>query len=131
MNNNTNTQKSILDELEAIASEVVIADEVVDDKNFVARLVICYTDEDKHKYADEYKLVKSYADKLDKLSIKYKAKANKYFYLLNKSDFSDEPTFQKARNLFVNKKQKIFTITLKNIKTSIKFLDYALKVLSK
>lgn len=123
----------MLNDFETIAKEIQTTSGKININDFVARLVICYEETDKQKKQDEYNIITNYVEKLNKIDIDYKAKENKYFYLLSKNDFENQKDFETLKQLF-NKKDndgnyKILTINLNNIKQYTKFLDLTVKLL--
>lgn len=123
----------MLNDFETIAKEIQTTTGKININDFVARLVICYEETDKQKKQNEYNIITNYIDKLNKIDIDYKAKENKYFYLLSKNDFENQKDFETLKQMF-NKKDndgnfKILTINLNNIKQYTKFLDLTVKLL--
>lgn len=125
--------ETILTDFEKISQELKSCNDKIKESDFVARLVICYENEDKAKNQDVYNELVRYTQQLDKINFSYKCKENKYFYLLNKNDFQNQADFEKLQNMFGKKDKtgniKNFTINLKNFNRAKKFLDLVLQVL--
>lgn len=119
---------NILTDFAKISLGIKAINEKLDGNNFVARLVICYTDNDKNKNLDVYNKIIEYTKELDKLNFSYKVKDNKYIYLLNKTEFKDVNDFTKIQNMFKSK-DKILTINIKNFVNCLDFLNLALAIL--
>lgn len=125
--------EKILVDFEKISQDLKSINNKIKESDFVARLVICYENEEKAKNNDVYNELVRYTHKLDEINFAYKCKENKYFYLLNKNDFAKQEDFEKLQNMFGKKDKngntKIFTINLKNFNQAKKFLDLVLQVL--
>ena len=106
---------TILTDFEKISQDLKAVNDKIKESDFVARLVICYENEEKEKNKDVYNELVG------------------YFYLLNKNEFKKQEDFEKLQNLFGKKDKngntKIFTINLKNFNQAKKFLDLVLQVL--
>lgn len=125
--------ETILTDFEKISMDLKSCNDKIKESDFVARLVICYEDEEKTKNQDVYNELVGYTHKLDEINFSYKCKENKYFYLLNKNEFEKQEDFEKLKNMFGKKDKKgnikIFTINLKNFNQAKKLLDLVLQVL--
>lgn len=135
---------TIKKDLEIIANEIKNTTEKVKPEQFIARLVICYTEQEKEKFSVEYTKLMQIAEQLNKLTISYKAKDNKYFYLLKDTDFENISDFRQLKIMFNGgstistepnrqglKDYKILTINLKNYNKYEKFLNIAINLLKK
>lgn len=131
-------------DLEIIANEIKNTTEKVKPGQFIARLVICYAEQEKEKFSVEYTKLMQVAEQLNKLTISYKAKDNKYFYLLKDTDFENISDFRQLKIMFNGgctvstepnrqglKDYKILTINLKNYNKYEKFLNIAINLLKK
>ena len=123
----------ILTDFEKIANEVKTNTGNINKNDFIARIVICYTDDDKSKKANEYSILQNITKQLNELNIEYKTKDNKYFYLLKNTDFENIDDFKKLQNMFCKKDKNneftAFTINLNNLKQYEKFIDLAINLL--
>ena len=119
--------ENILKDFATISLGIKATEEKLKEENFIARLVICYEENDK-KNAN-YEALKAYSRELDNLNFDYKIKANKYVYLLNKKEFATAEEFEKVQAMFKNSKGKILTINLKNFTVCKDFLSLALSIL--
>lgn len=118
-------------DFEVIAKAIQQSDDKLKADNFVFRLVICYTDDDKAKYNNNYNFISEYCKELDKINIPYKSKDNKYFYLLNKSMFANNEHFEATKKQ-LSVKDKQLTINAKNLDDNKKYLlNKALEELKK
>lgn len=118
----------ILKDFETISKDIKVNTERVNEQNFIARLVICYTDEQKQKNIETYNKIKEFTQKIDDLKIEYTTRDNKYLYLLHKDEFETDEQFTQARKLF-EKKNKICTINITNYDKYIALLNKALTIL--
>lgn len=123
--------ETIKKDFETIAKAIQQSDDKLKAENFVFRLVICYTDDDKAKYNNNYTFISEYCKELDKINIPYKSKDNKYFYLLNKTMFETTDDFETTKKQ-LQVKDKQLTINIKNLDDNKKYLlNYALDELKK
>lgn len=135
---------TIKKDLEIIANEIKNTTEKVKPEQFIARLVICYIEQEKEKFSVEYTKLMQIVEQLNKLTISYKAKDNKYFYLLKDTDFENVSDFKQLKIMFNGgytistepnrqglKDYKILTINLKNYNKYEKFLNIAINLLKK
>ena len=105
----------ILKDFSAIAGGYRPVAEKVNESDFVARLVICYEEEQKAKDSETYKAISEYTKLLNDIQFTNKRKANKYFYLLHKSDFKTAEEFELVKQAVQSENDgKIITINLKN-----------------
>ena len=130
--------ENIFNDFETIAKEIETNTGKIVESEFIARLVICYTDKDKATKPNEYNKIQQITSQLNEIQIDYKAKENKYFYLLKTTDFENIDKFNSLKKLFnggvkINDKGlkdfKILTINLNNITKYEKFIDLAIKAL--
>lgn len=123
--------ETIKKDFETIAKAIRQNDDKLKADNFCFRLVICYTDDDKAKYSNNYDYITEYCKDLDKINIPYKSKDNKYFYLLNKSMFANLDEFEATKKQ-LEVKDKQLTINAKNLDDNKKYLlQIALEELKK
>lgn len=119
--------ENILKDFATISLGIKATEEKLKEENFIARLVICYEENDKQNA--NYEGLKAYSKEIDKLSFDYKIKANKYVYILHKKEFSNIEEFNKIQAMFKTSKNKILTINLKNFLVCKDFLNLALNIL--
>lgn len=119
--------EKIMKDFATISLGIKQTEEKLKEENFVARLVICYEENDKQNA--NYEELKAYSKELDKLTFDYKIKANKYVYILHKKEFSNIEEFNKIQAMFKTSKNKILTINLKNFNVCKDFLNLALNIL--
>lgn len=123
----------LMQDFQKIATNASAVSSKIKENDFVARLVICYENQEKEKHIETYNKIVEYSKELDNLQFNYKVKENKYIYLLNKSEFENSTEFDNLKQMF-NKKDndgnyKILTINLKNFNVYSEFLQLVLKVL--
>lgn len=123
----------LMQDFQKIATNASAVSSKIKENDFIARLVICYENQEKEKHIETYNKIVEYSKELDNLQFNYKVKENKYIYLLNKSEFENSTEFDNLKQMF-NKKDndgnyKILTINLKNFNVYNDFLQLVLKVL--
>lgn len=123
----------LMQDFQKIANNASAVNSKINEKDFIARLVICYENAEKEKHIETYNKIVEYSKELDNLQFNYKVKENKYIYLLSKNEFENSVEFDNLKQMF-NKKDtdgnyKILTINLKNFNVYNDFLQLVLKVL--
>ena len=107
--------QEILKDFNAVAGGYRPVAERIAEEDFIARLVICYTEEQKAKDSESYRAINDYAQLLNDIQFTNKRKENKYFYLLHKSDFKTKEEFEIVKKAVQNDNDsKILTINTKN-----------------
>lgn len=128
---------NILKDFSKIASEIKTKNEKVNEKNFIARLTICYTENEKQTNINTYNEIINYLNEINKLNFDYKIRDNKYIYLLSKTEFNNENEFAELKKIFNNgiktendiAEYKILTINIKNFVKYKDFLNLVLQTL--
>lgn len=109
----------ILKDFETIAKDIKQNTGAIQKNDFIARLVICYTEDEKSKKNNEYETLKEYTQALDNIDFDYRTKDNKYFYLLKKQDFENIQDFETMQQMFCKKDKNgeytPLTINLNNL----------------
>lgn len=109
----------ILKDFETIAKDIKQNTGAIKKTDFIARLVICYTEDEKSKKNNEYETLKEYTQALDNINFDYRTKDNKYFYLLKKQDFENIQDFETMQQMFCKKDKNgeytPLTINLNNL----------------
>jgi len=118
-------------DFEKIATAIKTTNGILKALDFAFRLVICYSEDDKAKYNNNYNYIVEYSKKLDALNIPYKSKDNKYFYMLNKTLFDTNDNFLAfQKSLMIKDKQ--LTINAKNLDDNKKaLLNFAINEMQK
>lgn len=109
----------MLKDFETIAKDIKQNTGAIKKTDFIARLVICYTEDEKSKKNNEYETLKEYTQALDNINFDYRTKDNKYFYLLKKQDFESIQDFETMQQMFCKKDKNgeytPLTINLNNL----------------
>ena len=124
---------SMLNDFKTISKQIKENTETIKKQDFIIRLVICYTEDEKSRKNNEYEVLKEYTKELDNIQFDYRAKDNKYIYLLKKSEFEDAEQFKSLQEQFCKKDKNgeysALTINLTNLYKYKSLLALVLEVL--